>query len=104
MKVRKLWWFNKAKIKTVKNKFISKFQISENYRKPANIYLFKVDNRNTRKRCEICSKLTIKIPEWLTLNIFHTCSTVSVVNFEHVIAGWDTSLSRHYCKKIEKIV
>ena len=30
---------------------------------PVNIYLFKVTNRNTRKRCEICSKLTIKTPE-----------------------------------------
>ena len=27
---------------------------------PANIYLFKVNNRNNRKRCEICLKLTIK--------------------------------------------
>ena len=35
---------------------------------PASIYLHKVNNRNTRKRCEICSKLTIKTPErrhWL---------------------------------------
>ena len=30
---------------------------------PTGIYLFKVNNRNTRKRYEICSKLTIKIPE-----------------------------------------
>ena len=30
---------------------------------PAGIYLLKVNNRNTRIRCEICSKLTIKIPE-----------------------------------------
>ena len=30
---------------------------------PANIYLLKVNNRNTRKRCEICSKLTIKTTE-----------------------------------------
>ena len=30
---------------------------------PDNIYLFKANNRNTRKRCEICSKLTIKITE-----------------------------------------
>ena len=30
---------------------------------PASIYLFKVNNRNTRKRCEICLKLTIKTPE-----------------------------------------
>ena len=30
---------------------------------PAGIYLFKVNNRNTRTRCEICSKLTIKTAE-----------------------------------------
>ena len=30
---------------------------------PAGNYLFKVNNRNTRTRCEICSKLTIKAPE-----------------------------------------
>ena len=27
------------------------------------IYLLKVNNRNARTRCEICSKLTIKTPE-----------------------------------------
>ena len=32
-------------------------------RSPANIYLFKFNNRNTRKKCEMCSKLTIKTPE-----------------------------------------
>ena len=30
---------------------------------PAGIYMFKVNNRNTRTRCELCSKLTITIPE-----------------------------------------
>ena len=30
---------------------------------PPNIYLFKVNNRNTRKRCEACLKLTIKTAE-----------------------------------------
>ena len=30
---------------------------------PAGIYLLKVNNRNTRARCEICSKLTIKTPK-----------------------------------------
>ena len=30
---------------------------------PAGIYLLKVSNRNTRARCEICSKLTIKTPK-----------------------------------------
>ena len=29
----------------------------------AYIYLFKASNRNTRKRCEICSNLAIKTPE-----------------------------------------
>ena len=45
---------------------------------PNGNYMFKVSNRNTRTRCEICSKLTRKTPErrqvslLLTLNIFHT--------------------------------
>ena len=30
---------------------------------PPNIYLVKLNNRNIRKRCEICSKLTIKTSE-----------------------------------------
>ena len=30
---------------------------------PVGYYMFKVNNRNTRTRCEICSELTIKIPE-----------------------------------------
>ena len=30
---------------------------------PADNYMFKVNNRNTRTRYEICSKLTIKTPE-----------------------------------------
>ena len=41
------------------------------------IYLFKVNNRNTRKRCEICSKLTITTLERL--------STVFIVNFMHIL-------------------
>ena len=28
---------------------------------PKDIYLFKVSNRDNRKRCEICSKLAIKV-------------------------------------------
>ena len=41
--------------------------IAQNFDKdnafPADIYLLKVNNRNNRKRCEICSKLTIQTPE-----------------------------------------
>ena len=50
------------------------------------------------QRCEICSKLTIKPPKrrhlrpfgGFIVNFEHTsrlCSIVSIVNFEHVIAG-----------------
>ena len=30
---------------------------------PAGNYMFKVNNRNSRTRCELCSKVTIKTPE-----------------------------------------
>ena len=46
----------------------------------AHIYMFKLNNRNTRKKCEICSKLTIKTPEW----IHWLRSGVFVLNFEYV--------------------
>ena len=39
-------------------------RLNQNKPFPANIYLFKVNNRNTRrKKFKICSKLTIKTPE-----------------------------------------
>ena len=41
--------------------------------------MFKVNNRNTRTRCEIYPKLSIKIPgrHWRRSGIF-------IVNFEHI--------------------
>ena len=53
--------------------------------------MLKVNNRNIRGRCEICSKLTgfVLVSLLLTLDIFQTrCSSVSIINFEHVITGW----------------
>ena len=47
---------------------------------PANIYLLKVNNRNYRTTCEICSKLTIMTPEWRQ---WHR-SGVFIVNFGHI--------------------
>ena len=47
---------------------------------PVNIYLSKVINTNNTKRCEICSKLTIKTPErrqWRHSDVF-------IVNSEHI--------------------
>ena len=70
---------------------------------PAYIYPVKVNNRNTRTRCEceICSKLTIKTQDrrqWCRYAVlivnFTPCSSVSLVNFEHVIAGWDAMSSK----------
>ena len=43
-------------------------------------YVFKVNNRNARTRCEICSKLTIKTPQrrgWRRCGVF-------IVNFEQI--------------------
>ena len=49
----------------------------------ANIYLFKVNNRSTRKRCEKCSKLTVfwrcSVVFFVNLNIFHAFFIVSTV-------------------------
>ena len=46
---------------------------------PIGNYMFKINNRYTRTRCEIYSKLTLKTPgrHW------HRCG-VSIVNFEHI--------------------
>ena len=55
---------------------------------PANIYLFKVNNRNTRKRCEICSKLTIKHQNDELWTHFTPFSSVSFVDFEQVNISW----------------
>ena len=47
---------------------------------PANIYIFKVNNRKTSKRCLICSKLTIKTRDrrqWCRSGIF-------IITFEHI--------------------
>ena len=43
---------------------------------PVDIYVLNVNNRNTRKKCEICSKLTIKILEQR--------SGIFIVEFEHI--------------------
>ena len=37
---------------------------------PVNIYLLKINNRNTGKECKICSKLVIKTPERRRCGVF----------------------------------
>ena len=54
------------------------------YTNAANRHLLKVNNRNTRKRYEICSKLAIKTPEQ-----YQRCRyCLSVVNFKQVNVSW----------------
>ena len=62
-----------------KKGFLKNFAIFTGKHLPANIYLFKVNNRNTRKRCKIFkvnnknTKTTVVLVFLLlTLNIFHT--------------------------------
>ena len=63
-------------MKTVCCKILSKFRRFHKFKRegvsvsvsikketPGGNYMFKVNNRNTRTRCSICSKLTIKKPE-----------------------------------------
>ena len=52
--------------------------IHYNIANPAGIYLLKVNNRNTRTKCEICSKLTMKIPGIFTINFEHISHLVLV--------------------------
>ena len=65
------WWLSLYSKPTVESCF-GKY--------PVNIYLLKINNRNTRKRCQKCLKLTIKTPErrhWYRFGVF-------IVNFEHI--------------------
>ena len=51
----------------------------EPHKNPVGFYQLNINNRNTRPRCEICSKLTIKTPErrqWRRSDVFNG-------NFEH---------------------
>ena len=57
----------------------------------AGIYLLKVNYRNTRTRCEIYSKLTIKALE--RCHCYH--SGVFIVNFEHVIVDWERYFTKY---------
>ena len=42
--------------------------------------MFKVNNKDTNS--------VVLVSLLLTLNIFHICSSVSIVKFERVIVGW----------------
>ena len=68
---------------------------------PAGNYILKVNNRNTRKRCEICSKLTIKTPDAFIVNFEHIVHLVSIVHrvsivkSEQVSSGWEADSNNY---------
>ena len=75
-------------------------------------YMLKVNNRHFRKRCGICSKLTIKTPErhqWRRSSVFTVKSEhIWAGNFEQVNAGLFGVLascvipaSVNFCKMLE---
>ena len=59
----------------------------------SNIYLFQVNNRNTSKKCKICSKLTLKTPERRHLFLLFPLLTSNrsmldgVITFT-IVLGW----------------
>ena len=87
-------------------------QTSLGFINPANIYLLKVNNTNTRKRREICSKLTIKTPgrhHWprsgdlmSTLNIFHTFFWRLYCYFEFAFVCWECSTTELLFTKVQR--
>ena len=61
--------------------------------------MLKANNKNTKKRCEICLKLRIKTPEWRQLVVlvflfliwkyFTPSSSLSIVDLEQANIGWE---------------
>ena len=73
-------------------------------------FLFKVNNRSSRKWCEICSNLTIKTTERRELrrpyvfvvnfeNISRFFPSVSIVDFEQINAG-SASINLNMCIQV----
>ena len=58
-------------------------RLSRKKRSQPAITCSKLTIETLEQRCEICSKLTI----------INLCSSVSIVNFEHVNAGWVTYIN-----------
>ena len=91
---------NKLVKKTIMVCFIFSYILSQHFYL-AGDYMFKVNIRNTRARCEILSKLKIKTSKWRAFfwclycyfwTYFIYCSSVSIVDFEQINASWVTLL------------
>ena len=76
-----IWDFVKLQAQVLQVQFHSApLQLPGKGLDPADYYMFKVNNKDTRARCTICSELTIKTPErshWRRSGVF-------IVNFERI--------------------
>ena len=68
-------WYKNSSLEKAEG--INTFQ---NVYNPAGNYMFKVNSRNSRTKCEICPKLTIKTPKQRHCRR----SGVFIVNFGHI--------------------
>ena len=73
---------------------------------PAGIYSLKVNNRNNRTGCEICSKLTVKTPErqyWHRSGVFVNFKHISHLVLVFLLLTWNmqllTGVKLFRCKK-----
>ena len=65
---------------------------------PVSIYLFNVNNRNTRKRCKTCSKLTIKTPERRHILPFFLVFLLLTLN-KYILAAFNSKFTIIHTKK-----
>ena len=73
LKISSFEWFDPTETVRISRIFFVSFSVSTIDSVPTGNYMFNVNNRNTRTRCEICSNLTVKTPDG-----------VFIVNFEHI--------------------
>ena len=64
----------------IHKQYLATWKFAETWEFTMVICLFKVDKRNTNTRCEICSKLRTKTPEWRQWR----SSGVFILNSEHI--------------------
>ena len=72
---RKVLWKAGHGVVNIVTSVVNDFRVN-----PACIYFPQVNNRNARKRCNICLKSTTKTPE----RRLWRCSGVFIFNFEHI--------------------
>ena len=75
----------------------SKFRILKDSVNPAGIYLLKVNNKNTRTKVWNMFRVNNKDTRMTPMTYFTPCSHVSIINFEHVIAGCEIEKIFFFC-------